>query len=596
METIAIWSFGAAGISALVALIFTLNKGFKAFGSAVMSGIVAGLLEWAFLYFGMPNFAHWSSLGNFGTFVIVFGVATFMAYAFNYEEYGSSFTLANTLSSITGVVFFVALIVSACVVPPAVIDNAVWDDIASLADVRDATQADQELAAADSDLLRVSPAAANLQAKGEMPGDVGSYAQVGNSFEQTVAGQQVYITDLHVSGDGWRAFRNNGSALPGYFIRSAKDVDAQTTFVGGHTLRYVPAARFSEDLQRHVYLNYILGCACEVEHLEVLEVDDDNNPVYTGTVWEYSIGNVGMVATKVIVVDPTTGSIEEFPIDEAPEWIDRIYSLEKMEERIKWWATYSEWDSEFLISDTTGKMKVDSAEDVYGADGKLEYMITVTSVGSDQTLKYDMRIDPRTGEVIKFNASGKTLSAVDDLIDEQTYTEKINTALGAEPIECERQRLLGQWTYYCILQSRSDGEGSSGSMVGYAFLQERFTSAPNMVIVADTFAQAWNELRSQIASGSGDADVQGEAADKIVVRGEILHKADQPTSGMVLFIVATRSNPEGIYFRASEDNQILSLTQVGHEVELVAFDLRVDQVNDVLAIVNLSLPPFTPSP
>ena len=199
------------------------------------------------------------------------------------------------------------------------------------------------VSATDSDLLKVSPAAANLQPKGEMPGNLGSYTKVGNSFEQTYNGTQVYITDLHVTS--WRGFRNNGKILPGYFIRSAKDIDAQTNFVSGYNMTYVPAARFNTDLNRHVYLNYTLGCNCIVDSLETLEIDNNGDPKYTGTVWKYTIGNRGMVATNVIVVDPQTGKIDEYSINDTPEWVDRIFSLEMMKERIEIWAKYSEWDA-----------------------------------------------------------------------------------------------------------------------------------------------------------------------------------------------------------------------------------------------------------
>lgn len=594
MDTIFGYTLTVAVIAGILATVFTLNKGAKAFGGGLLAAFLGALSEFLFLYFVMPLFAHWTNSGYIVTGIIALVAAILGAYIVSNEGYDSDYGGVNILVGLSTVATVCVLIGAYFSVPPAWMDNEVWDEIAMLANVQDATQEDRELAATDSDLLKVSPAHANLEAKGEMPDDVGSYAEVDTSFEQTINGEQYYVTDLNVTND--RGFRSKGSALPGYFIRPAKDVDAPTNFVPGFSLKYVPDAWWNEDLKRHVYLNYTLSCKCEVENLTVLEVDDDGNPMYTGTVWEYTIGNVGMVATKVIVVDPTTGTITEYPIAETPEWIDRIYSLEKMRERIEWWATYSEWEAKFAIQDKSGKMVVDKSEDVYGADGRLDYMITVTSSGADQTLRYDMRVDPKTGEVIKFPASGKTLQAVDDLIDEQTYTEAINTALGAEPIECERQRLLGEWTYYCILQSRSEGEGSSGAMVGYAFLQERFTSSPNKVIVADNFADAWNFFRLQITQGSGDAEVQGDSADLIVAKGIVIFKGDQPTEGMVWFVVSTEKNPEGLYFRVSQDNPVIALTQIGHTVEVTAFDLRVDEVNDVMSLINLELPPLKTSP
>lgn len=594
MSIIFTFCTAAALVSGLLAFGFNIYRGGRAFISGISAAIAAAVIEFLSLYFIMPGFAHWTSGGYIVTGLNVLVCAIASSYIFSFDEYKDN--SATGSHSLVGFAVFVAIafIAGSCSASPwDVVDNGFWDQVAALTPVREATAEELSLAATDDDLLKITPAQAHLDAQGEMPGDIGSYSAVGTTFEQTVNGVQVYITDLKVTND--RGFRSNGAALPGFFMRPAKDIGAETTFVAGFSMRYVPDAWFQFDLNRHVYLNYTLSCSCQVDNLDVLELDDEGNPKYTGTVWEYVQGNVGMRPRAVIVVDPQTGVITEYGMNEVPEWIDRIYSLERATKLVQYWAKYSEWNAE-LVENLSGKMQVDAAEDVYGHDGLLEYMITVTSAGSDQTLKYDMRFDPRTGEILKFNATGKTLQAVDDLIDEQTYTEEINTALGAEPVECERQVLLGEWTYYCVLQSKGEGEGSVGAIVGYAFLQERFTSSPNMVVVANNFRDAWNEFRLQVTTGVGDAQVQGEASDTIVFIGEVLYKGDRAIDGMVWLVVKNDKYPEGLYFRVSEKNPVVSLTQVGHKVEIVAFDLRVDQVNDVVSITNLDLPPITPAP
>lgn len=593
MKTIFLYSAIVGIIAGVLVVISSFKNGLKKATVPGLCAAVAGFgLEFFILYTLMPFFAHWTSDAWFLTAFATLTPATVSSFIANSRKGRGSSNLKGTRNlAIAGWGAFIALLLISnfVVVPPAIFNNQIWDNIAALANVREATEEDMSISATDSDLLKVSPAAANLQAKGEMPGSLGSYTRVGSSFEQTFNGTQVYVTDLHVTS--WRGFRNNGKVLPGYFIRSAKDIDAQTTFVDGYSMTYVPAARFNADLNRHVYLNYALGCNCVIDSLDTLEIDNNGDPKYTGTVWKYAIGNRGMVATNVIVVDPQTGEIDEYPIDNAPEWIDRIFSLEMMRERIEIWAKYSEWDAKFP-NDNTGKMKVDAAEDVYGPNGKLEYMVTITSAGSDQTLRYDLRVNPRTGEIIKYPASGKTISAVDDLIDEQTFTDEINTALGAEPIELERQRLLGEWVYYSILESRAEGEGSSGSIVGYAFLQEKFTSSPNMVIVADNFAEAWSKLRRQITTGNRDSQIQSEQAETIVVEGTVLEVGNFAIDDMILFVVVTKENEEGYYFQISSDNPVISLTNPGDEVTIIAYDLVVSDINDVISLKNKNLPPL----
>lgn len=588
MKSLLMYSFYAGVLSAFVVCALSFKNGKRGLLSTVGAFIGGFLLEFLVLYTFLPYFAHWTSQGYFCTA----GVITISSIIFTYVgNIDKDEDLTKTFSvGFVGVgVILLGAVVSMLIVPPAAFNNRVWDDIADLAKVREATVEEITKSATDDDLLKVSPASANLDAKSKMPGDLGSYTKIGTTFEQTVNGQQVYITDLHVTN--WRAFRSNGKSLPGYFARPAKDTSATTNFVSGYNMGYIPEARWNKDLNRHVYLNYVINCGCIVDLLEVLEIDETGRPMYTGTVWKYSIGNRGLVATAVIVVDPETGKIDEYSLKDAPQWIDRIFSLDRMVERIEKWATYSEWDAKFFVQDTTGKMKVDSAEDVYSADGRLEYMITITSAGSDQTLKYDLRVNPRTGEVIKFSASGKTIGAVDDMIDEQTFSDSINTALGAEPIECERQLLLGEWVYYCILESRSDGGGSKGSIVGYSFLQEKHTSSPNKVIVADNFSEAWNKLRKQVSTNATDSQIQGEQSDIIEIKGIVIQVANYAIDDTILFVVKDESG-KSLWFRIGFENPIISITNPGDVVTIKAYDLRVSEINDAFSINNESLPPL----
>jgi hypothetical protein len=585
-----------AAITAIALLVFTGNSVFKL---SITSFFLTGLITFGLLYLVMPSFAHFTSGGTWLIVISTFGVSGLVCLL-------SSMRDTNMNHSIIGGGIFVMLlavlillgIVTVFVVPPAVMNNVIWDRIASLVEIRDATE--EEIAMAnttDDELLKVSPSQARLEAKGEMPRDVGSYASIGPAFEQTINGKQYYITDLNVSD--WRGFRQAGAYLPGYFKREARAIEAETVFVSGEKLRYVPEARFNKDLYRHVYLNYLLGCkGCLVENLEVLEIDNEGNPMYTGTVWKYVVGNKGIRATHVIVVDPTNGDITPYNIEDAPEWINRVYSMDVMNLLIGWWAKYSEWDARW-ISTNKGKMEIDTFEDVYGHNGNLQYMFTITAATANeeqeanQTLLYDIRVDPRTGEAVKYPASGKTVLAVKDMIDDQTFTEEFNTSTGAKPIECERQPLLGHMTYYCILQSKSEGEASEAT-VGYAFLQEQYTSLPNKVIVADTFDEAWNQLRLQVTMESEDTEIQAEEAELVSLQGELVRKSDSIIDDMIWFTV--RDENDSIwYFRVSADNPMLGLSQAGDRLDLKAYDLENDDVNDVIIFKNLDLPSYNNS-
>jgi hypothetical protein len=579
----------SADASFIALSIFKGKKTWKIFSISFVLGFI---LEFGILYLTMPRFAYWLS-GGLVVSVIVVMFSSFLVTLFVGVKNGNDKTQTAGFSIlIVGCIILVLLgIISALIVPPAVFANRTWDAMAGLVNIRDPKEEEILATTYDDELLKVSPSQARLEAKGEMPTDVGSYASIGNAFEQTINGQQYYITDLKVSDP--RGFRQAGGYLPGYFMREARDIEAETVFVDGFSMIYAPQAWFNKDLRRHVYLNYELYCGnCFVDNLDVLEINEDGEPRYTGTVWEYVIGNRGIKAKEVIVVNPMTGEITPYALNETPEWINRIYSMENMAKLIGWWAKYSEWDAK-IISTNLGKMEIDAYEDVYGHNGELQYMFTINSARANdenqanQTLLYDIRVNPRTGEAVKYPASGKTLAAVKDVIDDQTFTEEFNTMTGALPIECERQILLGRMTYFCILQSKSEGEAAE-ARVGYAFLQEQYTSRPEKVIVADTFNEAWNLLRMQIASDEKTSDIQGEAAQTITVKGILVRKSDMVIEETIWFVVNDGEND--LYFRVNSTNPIIGLSKEGDQLEIESFDLRIDNVNDVKEVLNLELP------
>lgn len=564
----------------------------------IVAAVLAFAVEFGLLYAFMPAFAHWtrggvpmSLLVAGGVSLVVVGLADFIASNESYDSNGNaSIGLGFMLF-----VLFIGWIIMMVIHPPlpAWMDNQVWDRMAGLLDVRDATEADLQESSTDDDLLKVHPAGALLQARGVMPGNVGTYAEVNGTFEQSVNGEPVYITDLRVTN--WRGYREAGAALPGYMMRPAREVGGQTRFVSGYRIVYAPDARWSYDLERHVYRNFVLGCGCFVDNLDVLEVDDNGKPWYTATTYDYVIGNIGTEATGVIVVDPETGDITEYDIDEIPQWIDRVYSMDVIQERVDWWATYSEWDARFMVPSTLGKMRIDAGQDVYGHDGRLWYSFTITSAGSDQTLISEIRVDPKTGEAVKFPATGKTIESVVALVAAESKTDAVST-LGATPVECERQDLLGTPTYYCILETLNEGSGAAaGSIQGYAFLNERFTSDPDKVVVAGSFDEAWRLYRRQLTQAGGSSEqVQGEGAETIVFQGQVVRMSPWPIEETTVWLVVENEEyPNGVYFTASADDPMVALIEEGDIVVITAYDLRVDAANDAVQIVNESLPALT---
>ena len=595
---------GLLGFSLLIGLVAAIVAGSasvvfgeaeNAFASSIGAGISAAIVEFAVLWLAMPTFAHWTDYGYFATIAVVMAAATLSTFLTELQNqsyrtsYGAS--IATSMLGLVGILLF--LLLSVLIMRPVSAHNDTWDEAAALLQLRDATPEEIALSATEADLLKIAPETALLHTRGEIPSGVGSYASPHQSFEQKVGDQQVYITDLEVTD--WFAFRRAGRALPGYFTRSAKEAGGETVFVPGHTLRYVPGAKFLHELERHVYVNYTYSCGCVVDHLDVLEVDDQEKPLYTGTVWEYAVGNVGLVATGVIVVDPETGEITPYSIADAPAWINRVYSLEKIDQRVGWWVEYSGWDALLLVNNNQGRMRVDSSQDVYGANGELYYSYTISDYSADQTIIAEIRVNPRTAEAVRYPAQGRTLQAVKSMIATET-TVHINPAAGSVvPVECERQVLLGVPSYYCILISGVEGDNENGPS-GYAFLQERYANESAKVVMNQSFDAAWNAFRLQITQGATDtALVQAQSGEPMALLVTVVRESPTWKNDVVVF-VGTIANREGNFlFLVDASNQQIGFVREGDLLELAAYYIESSDDYSVVSIRNLTLcPPENP--
>lgn len=501
------------------------------------------------------------------------------------DRYGTVWSWA--VSVVVLVIWLVGLVFT----PPMwdVVDNHSWDQMAGFLQVEEASEPRE-----NSDLpnmLREAPETCINDAKTKLAGDLGTYLEINKTSIQEVNGHWYCITDFRVSN--WKGLNERGGVIPGYLVKDIEQQGVPTEFRQGYQMRYVPTAGWQQDLERYVYQNYSLKSGLRVSGLDNLEVDDQWNPKYTGTLLKHKIGFRGQEVVGVLVVDPQTGQIEQYDLGEMPSWVNRVYPMDLVESWAEWWSTYANWDAQFGIQSSAGKRQVDEINDVVGPGKQLEYQITITSVGSDQSLTEILYVNPKTGKATRYPAEGKTLTKVDDLI--QSESTRLKTT-GYEPEECELQRLLGRDVWYCILTDQGGNDsGNSGSYGGVGFLQTRHTSDNTKVIVAASIEEGYRLLRQQIArEGQDNPDMQSEEAELIQVAGTIgrIGVVDSETDSYWIFTLRGEIVPDGLVFRVSGGNEVAALSQVGDRVIVTAYQLMTDTFTEVVSINNKSLPAF----
>ncbi|MBI4065176.1 hypothetical protein HY409_02310 [Candidatus Gottesmanbacteria bacterium] len=589
----------AAGAAAAAGLFELFNGRFK---HPVSAGFITGVLTFivnaGIVYFGMPPFTHWLAAGYPILFFVDLAIAAVIVVidsAVTYEEHRADGS-GGYVAAGTFVVFLVVWGMVAAVTPPgAFCDNPGYQRMVALINV-----ADSDAAFPDTNLdslVRVAPETAMLKASRAIGGDanIGSYLEVNNPYLQKVQGRWVYVVDLKVKD--WRAFETKGAVVPGYIVVSATDPQAEAEFRTGYAIRYAPDARWDQDLDRHAYLGFLLGSPYRVMDLRGMEVDEEWNPHYTGTLLRHEVGFEGKVVVGMLDVNPQSGEMAMYTVGEVPEWIDRIWPLELVKSYAGWWGSYIDHRA-CELQGAAGQRAIDNTNDVVTSAG-LEFQVTMTSVGTDQSLTEILYVEPRTGIATRYKLTGATIQAIDNLVDEAS---REITAEGYEPVECELQVLLGRQVWYCVLTGRGGGEDlSSGSYAGVAFVQVKFTSDNTKVIIAETLEEAYAQLQRQIATESSDDPTLREAQEKIQVEGVIERKAsigqdgfDTTGGGAFLFLIKA-DDGKTYYCLAPTASWNAALAREGDRVTITAFQELDKSYLTVIDIAIVGAPDFDPN-
>ena len=372
--------------------------------------------------------------------------------------------------------------------------------------------------------------------------------------------------------------------MPGYIWVNAEDPFAEAELRLGANMHYVPDARFNNDLGRHVYLNYELENDWLIDDL-TLEIADDGTPYYTASLLERTVGWRGQDVIGVMTVDPATGIISEYLLKDgpAPEWIDRIYSLDWVQKYAGWWATHHQYDV-CQFQGTAGQKEIDRVNDVIREEG-LVYQVTLTSVGADQSLTDIIYVNPRTGEATRHALSGSTLEGVESLISEAAFNR-------FTPEECELHQIIGEPTWYCVLNGKG---GKGGSYAGVAFVQARYSSEYTKVIRNETLIGGYEELKRQIVAEHPDrADLEEEQHTTITWRGTLDRKTEWNGDYLISIIGTppdTDVEPTMRWFIVDGGNGQAAFAQIGDNVELEATVIEGSIYHRSGGLWNYSYPP-----
>lgn len=385
---------------------------------------------------------------------------------------------------------------------------------------------------------------------GEVPGAIGSQYEIKESSLtlQLVRGELWYVAPLDFKG--FAVWSGTNNFAPGYVMVHGEDPLRQVIVKIGYKFRYMPGACLWDNLERYMWSRYPTMRFTDYS----FELDDDGNPFWVVTAFEYAIGWSGRKVTGVHVINPVDGSDTFYPVGSVPKWIDRVYPAVFVKDNIEWWGEYGDgWMNAAWGHRNIMKPGSDPSL-VYGADGDPYWVTDVTSNNKDDSMVGLMYTNARTGKSAFYHAQGGTEASILKLVNSTVGFRKLH---GSGAV---LYNIYGTMTYIVPLL------GENHSFQGVAFADV----VNNQVAVGSSVQEAVHNYQKLLANLSQTASPD-KTVDHVKLGGTVSRTVAEIRSGDTTYYV-TLEGVNKIFSGGADVSPTLRITKPGDKVFLEAIN------------------------
>jgi hypothetical protein len=337
-------------------------------------------------------------------------------------------------------------------------------------------------------------------------------------------------------------------------------------------LRYLRGSYFSDYLNRHVRTNgYVSDGLIDYS----FEIDNTGRPFWVISQYERKIGFGGFETSGVILVDVQSGDINEYSIESAPEWVDRIQPQEIITTQINNWGKYVNgfWNSVFAKLDvvqTTPGMSL-----VYGSDGRSYWYSGIQSAGSDRGTNSFVLVDTRTKEIRRYMIAGANESAARSSAENAPGVREAGFR-GTDPI---LYNTAGEPTYFLTLK------GGDGLVKMFAFVSVKNYET---VGVGQNVAEALRNYQNTLIREGQGVNLQ-DLTTQVRIEG-VISKAIQIDN---TFYILLRGHNNVEFYGTNDVSPELKWASAGENVvlfvqsgdlksqQIIAFDIPSLDISDL---------------
>ncbi|NDI99309.1 hypothetical protein GWA97_09505 [Flavobacterium sp. LaA7.5] len=397
---------------------------------------------------------------------------------------------------------------------------------------------------------------------------LGSKAELGHFTVQKVNNELYWVAPLLHTG--FFKWLNNSEGTDGYVLVSAtneRDVKLVQSLNGKPLkIKYQSEAFFMSQMERYLYFN---GYATTGLEDYTFEIDDEGNPYWVVTKYKKEVGFGGNNAIGTVVLDAQTGAIQEYSINETPDWVDRIQPQEFIENQLNDWGEYVHGYWNFA---NENKLQItEGLTLVYGEDGKPYWYTGLTSVGKDESAVGFVLVDTRTKQTTYYHQSGATEYAAqrsaEGKVQEKGYTASMPVPYTINNIP----------TYVMTLK---DG---GGLVKMYAMVA---ISDYTIVGVGNTMNETMMAFKNVYNMADNRIDPNA-VSDRKTLATVVQRIQSDIKNGNSFYYFTVEDSPK-IFVGSSQLSNELPVTAAGDSIS-ISFDVDAEQVINVSTFDNLNL-------
>ncbi len=485
-----------------------------------------------FYYVTLPAFNIHSS-GTWGFIFLVLGVLLAL-YTIKKAGKGDRFHVSIELSRVfdfkvlkVGIILFLALIViyvAGSILSSPIVNAAKYQSLLSVEE-GEFTEDIEQISYDQIPLLDRD--SANLLGNRKMGSlvDLASQFVVSDLYSQiNYNGKPVRVTPLqYASTIKW--ITNVRDGIPAYIKIDMATQDTELVRLD-EGMKYTPYDHFNRNLYRHLRFQYPTYIFDDIS----FEIDEEGTPYWVCSVAKYNIGLFGgKTIGRVVLCNAVTGECVDYAVEDAPTWIDKVYSANLLVELYDYYGTLkhgyfnSILGQRDCLATTNGYNYLALNDDVWVYTG-------VTSITSDQSNVGFVLMNQRTMETKYYQIEG----AIEDSAMSSSEGKVQN--LGYQATFPLLLNIASEPTYFIALKD------DAGLVKMYAMVN---VQKYQIVATGDTVSECEKNYIALMKENNVDTDAS-DSSSMLTAKGKIKRIAESVVEGNSHYYIVLE-NDDNIY-------------------------------------------------